>query len=118
MEESILKSIKKSLGLAEDYDVFDVDIVMAINSAFMVLFQIGVGPKNGFAITGDSQTWSDFFGAENQLEAVKTYVYLKTRIIFDPPQSSFVLESLNKMAAEYEWRLNIHAEGAFGVPTV
>lgn len=115
MEESILKSIKKSLGLAEDYDVFDVDIVMAINSAFMVLFQIGVGPKTGFAITGDSQTWSDFLGVENQLEAVKTYVYLKTRIIFDPPQSSFVLESLNKMAAEYEWRLNVHAEGAFGV---
>lgn len=110
MIESILISIKKLLGMAEDYDHFDQDIIMHINSVLMTLTQIGVGPAEGFSITGDSATWDDFVSEESKLEAVKTYIYLKVRLVFDPPQHSAHIAAMEKLAAEYEWRLNTAAE--------
>lgn len=109
--ESILVSIKKLLGLAADYDAFDADIIMHINSVLMVLTQLGVGPEGGFAIHGADEQWSDFLPATPMLEAVKSYVYMKVRLMFDPPASSSVLESFNRQIAELEWRLNCSAEG-------
>lgn len=111
--ESVLTSIKKLLGIAEDYEAFDIDIIMAINSAFMVLSQLGVGPVKPFIIKGKAETWSDFMETEDY-EAVKSYVYLKTRLLFDPPQSSSVVDAMERTMREYEWRLNVIAEGSVG----
>lgn len=108
--ESILTSIKKLLGITEEYAHFDDDIIMHINSAFMSLQQLGVGPSDGFTITSDEQVWTDFLGEMKKLEAIKSYIYLKVKLIFDPPTSSFVLESINRQIQEYEWRLNVQAE--------
>ena len=108
--ESILTSIKKLLGPEEEYDYFDTDIILHINSALMVLTQLGIGPSTGFFITDKSATWKDFIPDINRLEAVKTYVYLKVKLVFDPPQSAAGIESFNKMINEYEWRLNVAAE--------
>lgn len=108
--ESILTSIKKLLGVGEDYAHFDPDIIFHINSALMTLNQLGVGPKEGFFITTDEQLWEDYLGESKQLEAVKSYIYLRVRILFDPPASSTILEAMNKQIAEFEWRLNVQAE--------
>ena len=105
--ESILISIKKMLGITEDYTHFDNDIIMHINSVLMVLTQLGVGPEEGFMIEDDSNTWDEFIGESTQLQAVKSYVYLKVKLLFDPPLSSSVIESINRMITEFEWRLNI-----------
>ena len=106
--ESILTSIKKLLGIAEEYEHFDSDIIMHINSVFMILTQLGVGPSKGFVITDSSASWDDFLpeGGE-KLQAVKTYMYMKVRLMFDPPTSSAVMESMNRMVNEFEWRLNV-----------
>jgi hypothetical protein len=108
--ESILDSIKKLLGLSSDYDQFDDDIVLHINSVFLNLTQLGVGPENGFMITGDGETWHDFIQDDVKLQAVKSYIYLKVKLLFDPPLSSAVIESANRMIAEFEWRLNVAVE--------
>ena len=106
--ESILTSIKKLLGIAEEYEHFDNDIIMHINSVFMILTQLGVGPSKGFVITDSSASWDDYLpeGGE-KLQAVKTYMYMKVRLMFDPPTSSAVMESMNRMINELEWRLNV-----------
>ena len=108
--ESILTSIKKLLGIDEEYTQFDSDIIMHINSVFLNLTQLGVGPSEGFQIEDDSDTWEDFIGDSNHLQAVKSYVYLKVKLLFDPPLSSSVIESMNRMIAELEWRLNVAVE--------
>lgn len=109
--ESILTSIKKLLGLSADYTAFDQDITIHINTAFMLLSQLGVGPKEGFRITDNSKTWADFLKEDDMtLEGVKTYIYLKVRLVFDPPTSSFVLEAFNKQIEELEFRLNVQSE--------
>lgn len=105
--DSILLSIKKLLGIDTVCDHFDTDVILHINSALMVLNQLGVGPPNGFVVTSNAETWSDFLGTNQTIEAVKTYIYLKVKLAFDPPQSSAAIESFNKMIAEYEWRLNV-----------
>lgn len=105
--ESILTSIKKLLGIAEDYEHFDTDIIMHINSTFMILNQLGVGPINGFTITDKNSTWDEFIEDSIKIESVKTYTYLKVRLIFDPPQSSAVIEAINRQINELEWRLNV-----------
>lgn len=102
--ESILTSIKKLIGMTADYNHFDTDVIMHINDAFMTLNQIGVGPERGFMITGDSENWEDFLGDTIQLEGVKTYIYYRVRLGFDPPAGS-LLESMNRRANELEWRL-------------
>lgn len=108
---SILNDIKKLLGIGEDYDVFDTDIIIHINSVFMVLNQLGVGPETPFSITGKDEVWSDFTDESINFQALKSYIYIRVKKLFDPPTSSFVLESLTNMEKEYEWRLNIQAEG-------
>lgn len=108
--ESILTSIKKLLGITEEYEHFDPDIIMHINSVFMILTQMGVGPSEGFIIEDDTSTWSDFVPDTIPIESVKSYVYLKVKLLFDPPASSAVAESMNRMISEFEWRLNIAAE--------
>ena len=110
MYESILTSIKKLLGIPEDYEHYDADIIMHINSVFMILNQLGVGPSNGFSITDKTAVWSNFISDNNNLEAVKSYVYMKVRLLFDPPLSSAVTECMNRMISELEWRLNSEAE--------
>ena len=108
--ESILTSIKKLLGISEEYEHFDPDIVMHINSALMVLTQLGVGPKEGFSIEDETSLWSDFLGDDTRFEAVKSYIHLKVKLLFDPPTNSAVIESITKSISELEWRLNVAAE--------
>ena len=108
--DSILQSIKKLLGIAAEYDAFDTDIMIHINSVFSILTQLGVGPKEGFYITGASEVWTDFMLANARLEMVRTYVYLKVRLLFDPPTSSAAIDSANRLISELEWRLNVAAE--------
>lgn len=109
--ESILTSIKKMLGMEEDYKHFDAEITFAINSILMALGQVGVGPEEGYFITGEEETWSVYLGDRRNMEAVKTYVYLRVRLIFDPPANSFLIEAMDRQIRELEWRLNIMAEG-------
>lgn len=110
--ESILTSIKKLLGITEEYEHFDVDIIMHINSIFMVLNQLGVGPAEGFSIEDKSSTWDQFMPDGAIRNTVKSYMYLKVKLLFDPPLSSTVTESVNRMVSEFEWRLNTAVENA------
>ena len=110
MEESILTSIKKLLGQTEDYKVFDTDIIIHINTVFMTLNQLGVGPSKGFRIEDDLATWKDYILDEENLDAVKTYVYQKVKLIFDPPSNSAHIQALEKSINEFEWRLTLQAE--------
>ena len=103
--ESILTSVKKLLGMSEEYTAFDVDLIMHINSVLMILTQMGVGPEEGFSISDASASWSEFMPEGMNLEAVKSYVALKVRLLFDPPQSSTTMEATKNMIAELEWRL-------------
>lgn len=107
MNESILTSTKKLLGIDEDYTEFDLDIIMHINSVFSVLQQLGVGPDTGFAITNKNAVWSDFTSGNAAINDVKSYVFLKVKLLFDPPTNSSILNSYNEMIKEYEWRLNV-----------
>lgn len=109
--DSILDSTKKILGLDPEYDVFDVDIISHINSAFFTLNQLGVGPAEGFMILDNTSTWAWFLDGQINLNAVKTYVYLRVRLLFDPPQTSFAISAMEKQIQELEWRLNVHREG-------
>lgn len=112
VHESILNSIKKMLGFDADYDAFDIDIIISINSALMVASQIGVGPSSGYTITGPDETWADFLGENTVLlSAVQSYIYLKVKQMFDPPSNSFVVSSIENQLKELEWRLNVRAEG-------
>lgn len=104
--DSILNSIKKLLGLAKDYTAFDQDVIMDINSVFMTLNQIGVGPEKPFVIKSSEETWDQFLSNINELESVKPYVAMKVKLMFDPPTSSTALESYKNQISELEWRLN------------
>ena len=108
--ESILTSIKKLLGIAEDYTHFDNDIIMHINSVFLILTQLGVGPPEGFVIQDATALWTDFVADGKNLELIKSYTYLKVKIMFDPPLSSAVLDSANQLIKEYEWRIQVAAD--------
>lgn len=108
--DSILASIKKLLGPGVYENHFDQDIITHINSAFSTLTHLGVGPDEGFSILGDSEKWDDFETKKDIQSHVKTYVYLKTRLVFDPPTSSAVLEALNRESQQLEWRLNERAD--------
>lgn len=110
MEESILKSTKKILGLAPEYTPFDLDVITHINAAFSVLNQLGIGPEEGFFIEDENDMWDEYLIPPNQLHLVKTYVYLKVRMTFDPPTTSYLIEATNNQIKEYEWRLNVFRE--------
>jgi hypothetical protein len=111
MESSILISIKKLLGIEEEYTHFDSDIIMYINSAFMNLNQLGVGIVGGFKIEDDEPVWDDFIGERLDLEGIKTFIYLKVRLIFDPPQMGYLVDAIKDQIKELEWRLNVQVEG-------
>ena len=108
--ESILTSIKKLLGITEDYTHFDNDIIMHINSVFLILTQLGVGPPEGFVIQDATALWTDFVADDKNLELIKSYTYLKVKIMFDPPLSSAVLDSTNQLIKEYEWRIQVASD--------
>lgn len=112
MEDSILESIKNSLGINKEINVFDQDIIMHINSVFSTLNQLGVESSvNTYRISGFDETWVSYFGDDDVLvDMLKEYTYLKVRIVFDPPSSSYVLDSIKAQAQELEWRINIQAE--------
>jgi hypothetical protein len=104
--DSILTSIKKLLGIGEDYTQFDSELIMYINSVFSTLLQLGVGPTTAFRITGTSEEWDDFLEDATHLESVKTYIYLRVRLMFDPPQTGYLVEAITKQILEHEWRMN------------
>lgn len=111
MEQSILTSTKKILGIAEEYTVFDLDIITHINTAFSTLTQLGVGPSIGFMIEDADTEWGDFLENDLQYNSVKSYVFLRVRQLFDPPSTSYLISAYNDQIKELEWRLNTHREG-------
>lgn len=110
VEDSILLSTKKNLGLDPSMTHFDPDIIMCINSALNVLTQLGVGPIDGFIITSQDETWDQFIGDEKRLNMVKSHIYLKTKIVFDPPTGNAVLETYKEQIREYECRLSYQVD--------
>lgn len=110
-EESILVYVKRLLGIQSDYSHFDPDIIYGINAAFGVLTQLGVGPKEGFAISDDSAKWNDFVSDTTRISLIKEFVCLKTRLVFDPPSSAALIDVMNKSITEYEWRLYVASDG-------
>jgi hypothetical protein len=111
--DSILTSVKKQLGIEAEYDHFDANIIMHINSVFSILKQMGVGPSSGFSIKGDTETWDSFIGEDFESFAmVESYMYLKVRLLFDPPISSAAIEAMNRQISELEWRLFVEADPA------
>ncbi|MFI3173957.1 MAG: hypothetical protein R3Y53_01995 [Bacillota bacterium] len=107
--DSILTSIKKMLGITEEYIVFDPDIILHINSAFTILNQLGVGPPAGFFICDNTNTWGEFI-QDDRLEFVKTYVFFRVRLAFDPPTSVIAVETIQKLINELEYRILIRAD--------
>lgn len=103
--DSILTSIKKMLGIMEEYEHFDMDLTIHINTVLSILTQLGVGPSTGFSITDKTTTWSDWTSLPEDLELVKTYLFLRTRLLFDPPTSSSVASSYEDVIKELEWRM-------------
>lgn len=104
--DSILDSVKKLVGIDSEYTVFDVDIIMHINTALSVLHQVGASPEAGLEILDNTTTWSDLIQDKQNVNMVKTYIVLKVRLLFDPPSTSFAIAAMEKQASELEWRLN------------
>lgn len=112
MSDSILKSTKKALDVPENYDVFDGQILMHINSVFSTLNQLGIGPVDGFEIEDDTATWTEYLQGNSRLNCVKTYMYLRVRYLFDPPATSFLLTAMKEQMTELEWRISAERETA------
>lgn len=109
MDDSILTTTKKVLGIAEDYEVYDPDIILHINSTFSTLQQLGVGPDDGFFIEDSGSTWDEYV-TESGYNMVKSYICLKVQLLFDPPGTSFLIAAREKQIAEFEWRISTHRE--------
>ena len=107
ISDSILLSVKKMLGVPPEYEQFDPEIIIHINSVFSILTQLGVGSDEGFSIKDSTASWSDYIPEGKAAEDIKTYMYLKVRLIFDPPQSSAAIEAMKQLASEFEWRINV-----------
>lgn len=112
--DSILLTIKKLIGMDENYNAFDVDIIIAINGSFMILNQLGVGPDAPFSITGSEETWRDFSETIGQNELVKNYIYLRTKLLFDPPTTGVLHEAIERQIAEFEFRLMVQSKNKGG----
>lgn len=110
MTDSILDSTKKALQLGAEYDPFDPDIIMHINTVFSTLTQLGIGPDEGFMIESDFETWDTILGGDIRLNFVKTYVYLRVRLLFDPPSTSYHINAITEQIKEFEWRISEHRE--------
>lgn len=109
-EDSILTSIKKLLGIEKEYTQFDIDLIVYINSVFMVLNQLGIGPTLGYSIKDSNNLWTEFLEEGDLLNSAKSYIYLKVKLLFDPPISSASMDSTNKLINEFEWRMNVKTE--------
>ena len=109
-DESILDSIKKMLGIVSSCTDFDQTIINHINSAFMALSQLGVGPDNGYRIRNNSNTWNEYYNDAENIDSVKEYIYLKVKMVFDPPINGSIIESYKETIRELEWRLMIQKE--------
>ena len=107
---SILNDVKKALGIDDDYKVFDSDIIMHINAVFGTLNQLGVGPKSGFRISDENALWSDYLTYGEEIEEVKSYMYLRVRLLFDPPDRGGVLTSFQDQIHELEWRIVVKVD--------
>lgn len=114
MNESILQTIKDQLGLPEEETFYDSIIIVDINSAFSILAQLGIGPSNGFAITGNKDVWTDFIPDDRKLSMIRTYIYMKVRLMFDPPTSSMAINAMKDQIAEMEYRMNVIADNGGG----
>lgn len=112
---SILDSIKQLLGIDVNDTSFDKELIIHINGALMILNQLGVGPEDGYLIVDKNNTWDEFVPGQKNLEAIKSSVYLKVRLIFDPPQNSFLVNALEKQMAEYDWRITLQSNTSKGV---
>lgn len=110
MDDSILNSVKKLLGITEEYTHFDPDIIMHINSVFMILTQLGAGPSEGFSISDKTAVWDDFIEDDHVIDLIKSYMGLKVRVLFDPPSSSIVMEAMNRSISECEWRIQVSVD--------
>lgn len=111
MTDSILDNTKKLLGLDPSYTAFDTDVILHINSVFVTLQQLGIGPDVGFMIEDNTATWASYTSSNLLLNNIKTYMYLRVRLLFDSPQLSFVIENMNQQIQELEWRMNVNREG-------
>lgn len=107
---SILNTVKKTLNLPADIDDFDPDIILHINSVFSTLNQLGIGPSDGFQIEDDAVEWDSYLNGDLRLNNVKSYMFLRVRMLFDPPGTSFLLAAFEKQIAELEWRINAQRE--------
>ena len=107
--DSILESIKKLLGIPKDYTAFDVDVIMHINTAFAILNQLGLGPEGGYGIEGYNEIWDDYMTSYN-MSMIKTFIYLKVRLAFDPPSSTALIESMQRTLDELTWRLELEGQ--------
>ena len=116
MTDSILNSVKKVLNLAEDFTAFDMDVIMHINSVFSTLNQLGAGPEDGFMIEDGTATWDAFLGSDLRLNTIKTYVYLRVRLLFDPPTLGYLIDALKEQIKEQEWRINVEMERTIWTP--
>lgn len=116
-DTKVFEDTKKTLGLDASYDVFDTEILLHINSVFSTLTQLGLGPEVGFTVEPDTE-WSEFLSEDASFNAVKTYVYLRVRLLFDPPATSFHLDAIQEQIKELEWRLNVVREVRDYVPDV
>lgn len=111
MDNSILTEIKKLLGLDESYKAFDTDIIIHINTALMILTDIGIGPEDGYYIVDGTETWKDYLGDDmSKYQSVKSYIYIKTKMLFDPPSNATTIQSLEQISKELEWRLYTKSE--------
>lgn len=110
MNNSILDSIKKLLGISADDNNFDMDILMHINASIAALAQMGIGPEGGLFITDNSSSWDDLLSGDTRLEFAKTYIYYKVRLGFDPPTASSAVDAINRQISELEWRMNVAVE--------
>jgi len=106
---SILNSIKKMLGVRIEDTNFDQELILHINGALMVLNQLGIGPSQGFSITGEDETWSSFLDDRTDLELIKSDVYLRVKLMFDPPQNSFLTSAIQTQLSEYDWRIEVQS---------
>lgn len=114
--ESILLTIRTMLGIEDDFDGFDTEILAGINSAIFSLSQIGVGPSGGMTVTGDVETWDTLFDSVPNLEAVKSYIWLKTRLEFDPPSTSYLIQAIERNIQQLEWRLQVEVDPDYVAP--
>ena len=116
MTDSIFSSVKKVVGLLGDDGSFDEDILLHINSVVSTLRQLGLSIPADFYVRDDVQTWQNLLGEFRDLDLVKSYMAMKVRLMFDPPSSSFGLKSMEEMAKEYEWRINVLTDQPYSVP--